>query len=50
MASHAAELKASLPVTITELINSDVWKGGNLTQLDNEIVRPSSDDCVNNFI
>eukprot|EP00435_Cladocopium_sp_Y103_P039853 s1614_g10.t1 len=47
---HAARLKDSLPVTIKELILSPEWKGGDLIQLENEISRPTADDCILNYI
>ena len=46
---HAADLKLSLPLTIKELILSPEWQGG-LIQLDNDISRPTADDCIVNYI
>ena len=47
---HAADLKLSLPLTIKELILSPGWQGGPLIQLDNDISRPTADDCIVNYI
>ena len=50
MFDHAAALKLSLPLTVKELIQSPEWKGGALIQLENDISRPTADDCILNYI
>ncbi|CAL1143145.1 unnamed protein product [Cladocopium goreaui] len=47
---HAAAVKLSLPVTVKELIQSPEWKGGPLIQLENDVSRPTADDCILNYI
>lgn len=37
-------------MTVRELVASDEWAGGDLIMMDNEIARPTSEDCINNYI
>ena len=45
----AMSLKASIPMTVQQVLMDDSWPGGDLVQLESEIRRASSDDCITNF-
>jgi len=45
----ASEVKATLPVSVVDIITSAEWKGGDLIQVDSEIARATSTDLVINY-
>ena len=47
---HARAVQLALPFSVRQLFESEGWKGGRLIQLENEISRPTADECVNNYI
>lgn len=47
--SMAISLKQSLPLSVTQLLASDNWKGGPLVQLEDTISTPRADSLVLNY-
>ena len=44
----ARDIKASLPLAVVDVIQSDEWKGGPLVALKDNISRPTADELSKN--
>jgi len=45
----ACELKAKLPLSVAQVLDSPTWQGGPLVQLEDTIAKPKADDLVLNY-
>ncbi|CAK8985427.1 30S ribosomal protein S6 [Durusdinium trenchii] len=45
----AVDLKASLPLSVTQVITAKEWRGGPLVQLEDTISRPAASDLIVNY-
>lgn len=50
MKEHAKAVRASMPVTVVDVILGAEWAGGELIHLESDFSRPGAEDCCVNYV